>query len=225
MTNYIHALIVDDDTKICSLLKQLLFKNNVIALHALNVVDAKKMLNYYHCDVMILDYMLPHTNGIQFLKEIRKYNHNLPIIMLTAINETEVKLDSLQTGADDFLAKPFHSTELILRIQNLVKRTSNLNHSHHINFSGMVFNLKTKELTLNHQTIPLSTLEETLLEIFINSLGKVVTKEEILTKLGKSFTEENFNSINVSIMRLRKKIETQQKCLKTIRNQGFLLRP
>lgn len=224
--NNTHVLIIDDDLKISFLLKQLLVRNNFIVLNALNIKEAKLLLYCFHCDIIILDYMLPDINGVEFLKSLRNKNITIPIIMLTAINETDIKLESLQLGADDYLAKPFHSEELVLRIKNLLKRTKKETSSQFINFSGMRFNPATGELYKQNQFIPLSTLEENLLKIFIENLGKVVNKEIILEKLGKALTEENLNAINVNIMRLRKKIEsTNTKCLKTIRNQGFLLKP
>lgn len=226
--NNIHILIVDDDIKISSLLKKLLIRNNFIVLTALNVEEANLILDYFHCDIIILDYMLPDINGVEFLKILHNKNNKIPVIMLTASNETDVKLESLEIGADDYLSKPFLSKELILRIKNVLKRSTlnNTNKNTFVYFCNMKFNLSTKELYKNNINISLSTLEETLLTLFANNIGKIVTKEQILQSLNKSFTEENLSTLNVNIMRLRKKIEdSNNKCIKTIRNQGFLLKP
>lgn len=223
----IHVLIIDDDLKISSLLKQLLVRNNFIVLTALNIEEANLILEYFHCDIMILDYMLPDMNGVDFLKSLRNQNIKTPVIMLTAINETDVKLESLEIGADDYLSKPFLSKELILRIKNLLKRSTLTNSiDNFVYFCDMKFNLSTQELYKDNIHIPLSTLEETLLKIFANNIGRIVSKEQLLQSLNKALTEDNLNTLNVNIMRLRKKIEnSNNKCIKTIRNQGFLLKP
>lgn len=224
--NLMHVLVVDDDPLISSLLKKVLFKNNILSLHALTPSDAKILLAIFHVDVIILDYMLPEENGLQFLTYLRKIGHKAPVIMLTASHDTNVKLQSLSTGAEDYLAKPFNIEELILRLNILFKRSTSYSKDNLVYFSGMCFNTLTNELFLGSTNIPLSTMEETLIKIFVDHLGEVVSKEDILTKTDKAITTENLNSIHVNIMRLRKKLHMgQNKCLKTVRNQGFLLQP
>ncbi|MGV3278769.1 response regulator transcription factor [Rickettsiales bacterium LUAb2] len=224
----IHILIIDDDQKIASLLQQILINNNFIVTTAFDIAEAESILNYFQCNIIILDYMLGEVTGLDFLSKLRSQNILTPVIMLTASNEIDVKLQSLSIGADDYLSKPFNSTELILRIKNLLKRSNVIPNSQIISFCNMQFNSSSGELQKNGNIIQLSNQEEQLLQIFTNNLGKVVSKEQILQITGKALTEENLNTINVNIMRLRKKIEDEEginKCLKTIRNQGFLLRP
>lgn len=222
-----NILIVDDDKKIAELVRRLLNKNNFTAFVANSYDDLKILLKTFNYNLIVLDYMLDNVNGEQIFKELRSNNVLIPVIMLTAVNQINVKLSTLNLGADDYVEKPFHSEELVLRIKNILKRSENSSqYNNIINFCGMQFNRVTGELKRNDNIITLSTQEEQLLQIFTENLGEVLTKETILEAMGKNITLDNLNALNVNIMRLRKKIEEQDgtsKCLKTIRNQGFIL--
>lgn len=219
------VLIIDDDPVISALLQKLLQKNGFIAEVAPNTTEAQKILASITCDIILLDYMLPDESGLEFLSRISNMGLKIPVIMLTASSDTNVKLKSLKIGADDFVAKPFNTEELILRIHNLLKRSHN-KIKHLVYFGSMCFNQATKQLFSGETLIPLSTLEEQLLNIFVDNLGSVVSKDTILEVTNKAFTEENLNAVYVNIMRLRKKLKIGGKqCLKTVRNQGFLLQP
>ena len=120
MENKPHILCVDDDDKIRELLKVFLRKNNFSVSAAQNVDEAKKLLNLFIFDIVVLDIMMPKINGTEFLKAFRKENVNTPVIMLTANNQLNIKTQSYNLGCDDYLSKPFEPTELILRIKKLL---------------------------------------------------------------------------------------------------------
>ena len=116
----LHILIVDDDDRIRSLLKDFLFNNNYIVSTAENADQAKEKLNYFKFDMIILDVMMPGQNGYELTKDIRK-KINIPIILLTAKGEVENRIHGLEIGADDYIGKPFDPKELLLRVKNVIK--------------------------------------------------------------------------------------------------------
>ncbi len=218
-----HILIIDDDLKICTLLQKLFHNNNYIALYALNAFEAKEILQYLKFDVLIVDYMMPEQNGIDFIKEIRKHNVKTPALMLTAIDEINNKLNALSNGLEDYLIKPFNSQELLLRIKNLIDRKNNDNPI--INTANLIFNTYNGLLKINNEVVDLTTGEEDLLKVLVSKANVVLSKEDILEILQKDINENNINALNVNITRLRKKLESNPddpQYIKTIRNQGIM---
>ena len=218
-----HILIIDDDLKICTLLQKLFHNNNYIALYALNAFEAKEILQYLKFDVLIVDYMMPEQNGIDFIKEIRKHNVKTPALMLTAIDEINNKLNALSNGLEDYLIKPFNSQELLLRIKNLIDRKNNDNPI--ISTANLIFNTYNGLLKINNEVVDLTTGEEDLLKVLVSKAYVVLSKEDILEILQKDINENNINALNVNITRLRKKLESNPddpQYIKTIRNKGIM---
>ena len=121
-----HILIVDDDDGIRSLVQQYLKDNNFLVTTANNAEDAKRKTDIIKFDLIVLDIMMPGKSGLDFTKENKK-KLNTPIILLTAKGEASERVEGLETGADDYLPKPFEPKELILRIKNILQKTTNLN--------------------------------------------------------------------------------------------------
>lgn len=217
-----HILIIDDDDRIRNLLEKYLIKNDFIVSAASNTEKARSMMQKYIFDLMIVDNMMPDESGIEFLTNIRQNNNNIPAIMLTALGEIENRIEGLSAGADDYLSKPFEPKELVLRINNILKRISRItNKNNIINFDDFSFNLDKNELYNNNVLIKLTDTEIKILNIFFNNLNAVLTRED-LCKMLNGIDER---SIDVAITRLRKKIETDPKnpkFLKTIRHKGYL---
>lgn len=217
-----HILIVDDDDRIRELLERYLEKNNFIVSNASNTNNAKKCLEKYVVDLIVLDYMMPDESGLEFLYNIRQNKNNVPVIMLTALSDVENRIDGLSCGADDYIGKPFDLKELVLRINNLLKRSGNLVKNQNVfKFSNYEFNLEKNELYLNNVLIKLTDTEIKILKIFLNYKNQILTREEIC-----NFCDDiNERSVDVQITRLRKKIEINPKnpnFLKTVRNKGYL---
>jgi len=143
-----HILIVDDDDRIRSLLKDYLSENNYIISTAENAEQAKIRLEYLKFDIIILDVMMPGQNGYDLTKEIRKKNKT-PIILLTAKGEVENRIKGLELGADDYIGKPFEPKELLLRIKNIINKSIkiSLNSKHYVGSA---------EIDLNKMTIKLN---------------------------------------------------------------------
>ena len=216
-----HILIIDDDDRIRNLLEKYLIKNNFIVSTASNTTEARKIMQKYIVDLMIVDNMMPNESGIEFLHKIRQNNNNTPAIMLTALGEIENRIEGLSVGADDYLTKPFEPKELVLRMNNILKRVNRLGDNNIINFDDFSFNLSKNELYKNNILIKLTDTEIKILNIFFGNLNIVLTRED-LCKMLNGIDER---SIDVQITRLRKKIELDPKnpkFLKTIRHKGYL---
>ena len=219
--NKIHILVVDDDDRIRNLLKDYLFNNNYIVSTAENGDQAKKKLEYFKFDIIILDVMMPGQDGYELTKEIKK-NINIPIILLTAKGEVENRIKGLELGANDYLGKPFEPKELLLRIKNIISNSKklDLNISHivgkaQINLNKMVIKLKEKNNKINNSE------KKVLIEMLSNP-GKTFSREEI----GKISGISQERSIDVMITRLRQKLEINPKnpkYLQTIRGSGYVL--
>ncbi len=217
----LHILIVDDDDRIRSLLKDFLFNNNYIVSTAENADQAKEKLNYFKFDIIILDVMMPGQNGYELTKDIRK-KINIPIILLTAKGEVEFRIKGLELGADDYIGKPFEPKELLLRIKNILKKTNKVDfRSKHfvgnakINLNKMIINLNNKEKKINNSE------KKVLIEMLSNP-GKTYSRDEI----GKISGITQERSIDVMITRLRQKLEENPKnpkFLQTIRGSGYVL--
>ena len=216
-----HILIVDDDDGIRNLLKQYLSENGYLVTTANNAEDAKDKTNFVKFDIIVLDIMMPGQNGLEFTNENKK-KINTPIILLTAKGEADDRIQGLETGADDYLAKPFEPKELTLRIQNILNKTKNKIQKRVINFSNIIIDLNKLIITKDKKEFKINNTEKIILEKMINSPGKTFTREEIggLINLSKE------RSIDVIITRLRKKIEVDPKnpkFLQTIRGAGYVL--
>ena len=223
MKNKPHILCVDDDDKIRELLKVFLRKNNFSVSTAQNVDDAKKLLNLFIFDIIVLDIMMPKISGTEFLDTFRKENVNTPVIMLTANNQLNIKTQSYNLGCDDYLIKPFEPMELILRVNKLLNpRINNVRVDKKYYFGDFIYESSTKKLNRNNETVKLTTNEEYLLEILIKNINKEISREYIGKKLN---IDSNLRSVDVIVARLRKKITSNSDIsfLKTIRGKGYML--
>lgn len=218
-----HILIVDDDERILKLLKQFLSKNGYEVSTAISVAKAEEYIQETNFDLLMLDVMMPGVTGIDFAKKIKSDGMHVPIILLTALSEPEEKVRGLESGADDYVTKPFEPRELLLRtkklidLYNLHKKTSD-----HIIFGDIIYDFNTKELTNKDEIIKLSSTEQKLLDILIENKGKPVSRLD----LSDAMHGIGERSVDVQIVRLRSKIELdpkQPRFLQTIRHEGYIL--
>lgn len=218
-----HILIVDDDVRILKLLKQFLQKNNYLVSTTSEPKKTFELIDNFHFDLIILDVMMPDITGHELAEKIKSQDHNMPIVMLTALSEPEDRIKGLEIGANDYITKPFDPRELILRINNLISmRTQRNLEEDVVRFGNNQYNLKTCTLTKNDETINLSSTELQLLNVFINAKNAIISREEI----SKQMNIASERSVDVQITRLRNKIENDPKnpqFLKTIRNKGYVL--
>ena len=216
-----HILIVDDDDGIRDLVKQYLLENNFLISTAINAEDAKKKTDLVKFDLIVLDIMMPGKSGLEFIKE-NKSKINTPIILLTAKGEAAERVEGLETGADDYLPKPFEPKELTLRIRNILNKTKKLNVKRMIEFGDVKIDLSKLIIFNKNEEYKINNTEKIILEKMINSPGQTFSRDDI----GNSINLEKERSIDVIITRLRKKIEKNPKnpkYLQTIRGEGYVL--
>ena len=216
-----HVLVVDDDDGIRNLVKQYLNKNNFLVTTAISAEDAVQKINLIKFDLIVLDIMMPGKNGLEFTIE-NKQKINTPIILLTAKGEASERVEGLEVGADDYLAKPFEPKELILRIKNILNKTKSKNIKRVIDFGNITIDLNKHLIFKNDEEFKINNTEKTILEEMVNSPGKTFSREEI----GGIINLDKERSIDVIITRLRKKIEIDPKnpkYLQTLRGEGYVL--
>ena len=216
-----HILIVDDDDRIRELVKQYLNDYDYLVTTANSAEDAKKKIDIIKFDLIVLDIMMPGQSGLEFTNENKK-KIGTPIILLTAKGEATDRIEGLEIGADDYLAKPFEPKELILRIRNIIEKTKSKSQKRVVNFSNVNIDLNKLLIIKNNKEFKINNTEKKILEKMINSPGETFTREEI----GKLINLDKERSIDVIITRLRKKIEDdpkKPKYLQTIRGTGYVL--
>lgn len=220
-----HILIVDDDTRLRSLLQRYLREQGFLVSAAKDAIDAKSFLDLYIFDMLIVDIMMPKISGTEFLQNIRSEGNTIPVILLTAMGEAADRVSGLECGADDYVPKPFEPKELVLRINNILKRTIKAKEqASRLMFHGICYDLEKGELLDEYgKTIHMTPVERTLLMYLGKRPGEVVTREELADLLGVG---ENLRTVDVQITRLRKKFETDTKnprYLQTVRGKGYML--
>ena len=222
MENYkAHILVVDDDDGIRELVKQFLNQNNYLVTTAKSSEDALEKVKIIKFDLIVLDIMMPGKSGLEFTNENKK-KLDTPIILLTAKGEASERVEGLEFGADDYLAKPFEPKELILRINNILNKTKTEDLKRIIEFGSIKIDLNKLFIYRNQQSLKINNTEKIILEKMINSPGKIFQREEI----GSLIDLDKERSIDVIITRLRKKIEENPKSpkyLQTIRGEGYVL--
>lgn len=220
-----HILVVDDDTRLRSLLQRYLREQNFLVSAAKDVAEAEMFLNNYNFDILIVDIMMPKITGTEFLKKLRENNNSIPVILLTAMGDADDRIKGLEYGADDYVAKPFEPKELVLRINNILRRTIKMKKMNsRLVFDGTYYDLDKGELvTTDGKIVHITPVERTLLNVLGQKAGDVHTREELADILGVA---ENLRTVDVQITRLRKKIETDTKnprYLQTVRGKGYML--
>ena len=216
-----HILVVDDDEGIRSLVKKYLNENNYLVNTANSAEEAAEKIKIIEFDLIILDIMMPGKSGLEFIQENKK-KLKTPIILLTAKGEAKERVEGLEIGADDYLPKPFEPKELILRIQNIIKKTKLNDQKRVIEFEQVKIDLNKQLIFKNQKEYKINNTEKLILEKMINNPGKTFSREDI----GLLINLDKERSIDVIITRLRKKIEIDPKnpkFLQTIRGAGYVL--
>lgn len=218
-----HLLVVDDDTRIRNLLKQYLSENGFRVTVAGNADEARRQLVGLDFDLLILDVMMPGETGVELTKSLRT-GKTVPILMLTALSETDSRIVGLEAGADDYLPKPFDPRELILRINNILRRggPAATPKVEQLVFGPYTFQIARRELKRGGEALKLTDREQEILAIFAMRAGETIPRHELVT--GDSDVGER--TIDVQINRLRRKIERDPSnpvWLQTVRGIGYRL--
>ena len=220
-----HILVVDDDTRLRSLLARFLRESGFMVSSEKGAAEARAMLQQYRFDLLIVDIMMPGESGLVFLEKLRKED-NVPVILLTAMGESVDRINGLECGADDYLPKPFEPKELVLRIKNILKRAPQDAEavSSRLNLGLCWYDLEKKELTNKQgQTIHITPVEQAMLSLLGQKSGQIFSRDKLAELLGAG---QGLRSIDVQVTRLRKKIEKDSKnprYLQTVRGKGYML--
>lgn len=219
-----HLLVVDDDTRIRNLLKQFLTANGFRVTVAGTAEEARRRLHGLDFDLLVLDVMMPGESGVELTRALRQQKE-VPILMLTALSETENRIGGLEAGADDYLPKPFDPRELILRVNNILRRggpqaTPKLEQ---VVFGPYTFQIARRELKRGGQLLKLTDREQEIMAIFAERAGDTIPRHELV---GGSDAGVGERTIDVQINRLRRKIERDPAnpvWLQTVRGVGYRL--
>jgi len=218
-----HILVIDDDRRIRGLLQSYLAENGFRVTVAPTAAVARDKMRGLTFDLLILDVMMPGESGTALAQSLRSAKERIPILMLSALSEIEDRISGLMAGSDDYLPKPFEPRELLLRVQNLLRRSAPpVDQRIDVRFGDCLFNVTRGELRRNGELVKLTTRERELLRLFVQSAGKPITRAE----LSPDGAEDNARTVDVQINRLRQKIEEDPSnpvYLQTVRGAGYTL--
>lgn len=216
-----HILVVDDDDRIRELVREYLNENSFIVSTANNSDEAKMKISYFKFDLIVLDVMMPGQTGFDLTKEIKEKSSQ-PIILLTAKGEVENRVLGLELGADDYLPKPFEPKELLLRINNIIKKNKKININKVSKIGEAIVDLNKMFVQLKDKKSKINNSEKKVLLEMLSNPGKTYSRIQI----GQISNITQERSIDVMITRLRQKIEVDPKnpkYLQTIRGSGYVL--
>lgn len=228
MTEERKLLIIEDEKKIATTLKKGLTENGYHVDIAFDGNIGKRLFDSNEYDLIILDINLPGMNGFEVCKAIRNSNQQIPIIMLTAMNTTEDKIEGFDTGTDDYLIKPFEFKELLVRIRALLKRTMNqqLPTGNILKVADLKMNLDTKEVSRAEQPITLTAKEFQLLEYFMRNRNRVLSRADIAERVWEIDFDTQTNVIDVYVNYLRNKIDKkfETRLIHTQVGMGYIMK-
>lgn len=217
-------LIIEDDTRIADNISEYLkVKANFSTQISNTFEDAEYLLSTENYDCLILDWMLPDGDGMELLKIARNKEITTPIIMLTAKSQIEDKITGLESGADDYLTKPFALAELLARIKTLIRRRSLASASPLIKIRDLQININTREVHIGKEIISLAPREYELLEYMALQKGTTLSRQDLLEHVWGEEIDPFSNTVDVHIRYLRKKLEKGNILIKTIKGKGYLL--
>lgn len=222
-----HILVVDDDDRLRELLRRYLSEHGFIVTTAADAADACAKMGSLQFDLMVLDIMMPGETGLELAARLRREGgYCPPVLLLTAMGEPEDRISGLETGADDYLTKPFEPRELVLRIRAILRRVPRPEQQQAqdmVRFGDYRFDLQRHRLTRGEEPVRLTTQEQEILSLLASRAGRPVSREELAQAGGAAGSER---SVDVQINRLRKKLEAEPSrplYIATARGSGYVL--
>lgn len=219
-----HILVVDDDDRIRNLVSRYLNEHGFLSFTAADAQEAKDIMTVGAFDALVLDVMMPGQDGRALTRELRKKN-DLPVLLLTAMGEVEDRIDGLQSGADDYLTKPFDPRELVLRLESLLRRRpQQKTESKKYRIGQWLYDPDVPQLERGTEIVRLTDVEVNLMRALTRRAGIILSREELAAQSGMDAGER---TIDVQVTRLRKKLEEDSKMpryLQTVRGKGYMLR-
>lgn len=221
-----NILLIEDDTQVASFIKKGLNEQGYIVTVAYDGQTGKSIAVEQEFDLVILDVMLPLFNGYEVCKYIKQEKEDLPVLMLTALGTVQNKIEGFESGADDYLPKPFHFDELIARIKALVRRQKVIIQSKTHTIADLVIDLRKKTVSRAGKEILLTAKEYTLLELLMANQGRILSRAFIMESVWGINFNRGTNLIDVYINYLRTKIDKEhsKKLIHTIVGMGYVLK-
>lgn len=221
-----NILLVEDDKRISDFIIKGLEENGFTVVLAENGENAREAISKNEWDIILLDIMLPGIDGIQLTKLIRYKKNHTPVLILSALDDADDKVNALDSGADDYLVKPFHFKELLSRINALTRRTKfNYRNKENIYVCGdLTLNIDEHKVMSGDSIVELSPREYKLLLFLLENKNKVVSRTKILNAVWGINYDNNTNVVDVYISYLRNKIEKQEKIIHTVKGIGYMLK-
>ena len=221
------VLVVEDDKKIASFVANGLKQSGFAVDQCADGEEALLMARSVPYDAAVVDIMLPKLDGLSLVQKLRKENISIPVIILSAKATVDDRVRGLQAGGDDYLTKPFAFSELLARIQALIRRATHSSEPTRLVVGDLVFDLLSREVMRGSQKIELQAREQSLLEYLMRNAGKVVTKTMILEHVWDYSFDPQTNVVDVLVHRLRSKVDKDfpQKMIHTNRGVGYVLKP
>lgn len=217
-------LLVEDEESLQFYLKSELSFENYVVIQCFNGKNALDLLEAQTYDLVILDWMLPERSGIDILRRLRRQGSNVPVIIMTARSEVDDKVMGLDSGANDYITKPFEIEELLARIRVLL-RVAGTNQKDEYNYYDLIMNTKTHRVTLLNQPILLTHREFDLLNYLLRNKDVVVSRDEILDNVWGVYFSGQYNTVDVNIRHLRQKLYLPDRSyIQTERSLGYVLR-
>ncbi len=220
-------LVVEDDSKIASFVVNGLRQNGFAVDHAPDGENGLALAHAVTYDAVVLDIMLPKLDGLSLLRELRQEKVLTPVLILSAKASVDDRVKGLQAGGDDYLTKPFAFSELLARLQALIRRATHTAEPTKLSAGDLTMDLLTREITRGGQKIELQSREFALLELLLRHPGRAVTKTMILEHLWDYSFDPQTNVVDVLVHRLRAKVDKDfpVKLIQTIRGVGYVLKP
>lgn len=215
-------LVIEDDPKVSQVVEEALTAFN----HIVETVDegneGLERLTYYHYDLAIVDWMLPGLTGIEICQKYRSSGGQIPVLFLTGQSDVPNKVEAFDSGADDYLTKPFAFSELMARVRALLRRPPQLAEKV-LEAGGLRMDLATCSVTKNGDAVSLAPSEFALLELFMKSQGRLFSSDELLNRVFKTESEATDEAVRQRVLRLRKKIAVDGKdsLIKTVKGLGY----
>ena len=220
------VLVIEDDQSVRVLVRAVLEKNGNSVAQADNAADGQELAFNNEYDIIILDLGLPDGNGYDICKNIRDQDITTPVLILSAEQETDVKVKCLKVGADDYLTKPFNPEELMARVEAITRRSTDASGEQVLNCGDLKVKLLEREFYVDGTEVDLTNNEFNLLVYLLKNKNRIISQEEIAEKVWDIHFDTQTNYINVYISYLRKKIRdhTENDYIETVRKKGFVLR-
>jgi two-component system OmpR family response regulator len=219
------VLVVEDDPQIASFLVKGLKQSGFAVDHCGDGEEAVTLTATTAYDAAIVDVMLPKLDGLSFVQRLRQKHNRVPVLILSAKASVDDRVKGLQAGGDDYLTKPFAFSELLARVQALIRRSTQAAEPNRLTAGDLVLDLLTRSVTCGGKTIDLQSREFSLLEYLMRNCGKPVTKTMILEHVWDYSFDPQTNVVDVLVHRLRGKIDPEKTRLHTIRGVGYVLKP